>query len=1030
MMKQVKITMPRRALTFVCGLALAATAFGQQVVVKGHVVDATGEPVTGATVRVEGQQGGAVTDIDGNFSLNANSGATITVDYIGYETYKGTASPDMTITLQEGAEKALSEVVVIGYGAVRKSDLTGSVTALRPDSKNKGVVVNPQDMISGKVAGVSVTSEGGAPGGKTNIRIRGGSSLNASNDPLIVIDGVPMDNNGVKGLSNALSMINPQDIESFNVLKDASATAIYGSRGSNGVIIITTKKGRKGQAPQVSYAGSLTISTRRNSVDVMSGDEFREFIKNKYGESSTAYTGLGTANTNWQDEIYRTAISTDHNVTVAGSVGDYLPYRVSAGYTNEQGILKTSNFERFTGALNLSPSFFDNHLNINLNAKVMWAKSKYAETSAIGAAIRMDPTRSVYDYTSSDAANFGNYFAWKTAASYDDSAWPNTQNTNATRNPVALLNANDDRAISRSFIGSADFDYKVHGFEDLRLHATMGADLSGGTQWTDVANWSPAQFYYGKTGFDKIFKRALTFSAYAQYYHDFNDKAKNHFDIMGGYEYQHFFRNQTSRFYGVYPSTSSKAGQIYEFSGSGNGADYDGDGVIENYRYKTENFLVSFFGRANWSLMDGRYLVTATLRDDGSSRFKEHWALFPSAAFAWRIKDENKFREINWMSDLKLRLSWGMTGQQEGNGESGSIGDYNYFPIYTSNAGSGSYYPIIGDGRLSRPDAYNVDLKWETTTTYNIGLDWGLFDQRLTGNIDWYYRLTTDLINNVYVPAGANFSNQVISNIGSLYNTGVEAQFHWRAITTKDWNWNLDYNFTYNKNRIKELIGSSSDYYVATGGISAGTGGNIQAHAVGYPASSFYVYQQVYDENGQPLEGVYVDRNGDGVISEKDKYFYKSPAAPVTMGFASRLEYKNWDLGFSLRASLGNYVFNDLEAASSDLSTTDWTSYATLNNYPTYVLAKNWQTNSNPMSDYFVHNASFLKMDNITIGYSFDQLFKRASWRGIAGRVYGTVSNVFTITKYNGLDPEVYNGIDNNVYPRPISFILGLNLSF
>ncbi|MBM6992440.1 MAG: TonB-dependent receptor [Prevotella sp.] len=1023
MMKQVKITMPRRALTLVCGLALATTVFGQQVVVKGHVVDATGEPVIGATVRVDGQQGGTVTDLDGNFTLNANSGATVTVDYIGYESYKGSASSNMSITLHEGAEKALNEVVVIGYGAVKKSDLTGSVTALKPDSKNKGLVVNPQDMISGKIAGVSVTSSSGAPGAGSTIRIRGGSSLNASNDPLIVIDGVAMDNNGVKGLSNPLSMINPQDIESFNVLKDASATAIYGSRGSNGVIIITTKKGHKGQKPTVSYAGSFTVSKTAKTVDVMDGDEFRNFIKTNYGESSSAYAALGSANTDWQSEIYRTALSHDHNVTVAGSLGSVLPYRVSVGYTSQQGILKTSDFNRYTGAINLSPSLLNDHLTFNINAKGMWAKTKYANTAAIGAAVYMDPTQSVYDYTSSDAANFGNYFGWKSGASFGDSAWPNTLNSNATDNPVALLYGTDDRAISRSFIGNTDVDYKVHGFEDLRLHLTLGAELSDGKQTTDKASWAPDAIYYGSTGFDRIFKRNLSLSAYAQYFHDFKDAARNHFDIMAGYEWQHFYRSETKRYYGVYPSTSSTPGAIYEFSGSGNGADYDGDGVIDNYIYKTENYLVSFFGRTNWSLMD-RYYVTFTLRDDGSSRFKDHWALFPSAAFAWRMKDENKFKEINWLSDLKLRLGWGMTGQQEG------IGDYNYFAIYSVNSGSGSYYPIVGNGSLYRPDAYDANLKWETTTTYNIGLDWGLWNQRFTGSVDWYYRETTDLINYAYVSAGSNFANQVNTNIGSLYNTGVETQLHFLALNTKNWRWTMDYNFTYNKNRISKLINSDPSYYVATGKVSSGTGTMIQAHAVGHPANSFYVYQQVYDEDGNPLEGVYVDRNGDGVISEKDKYFYKSPAAPVTMGFASRLEYKNWDLGFALRASIGNYVYNDLEAGSSNVSTAQWSSYNYLSNRPIYTLAKNWQTYDNPASDYFVHNASFLKMDNITLGYSFDQLFKSGGWHGLAGRLYGTVNNVFTITKYNGIDPEVFDGIDNNIYPRPISFIVGLNLTF
>lgn len=1021
MMKQVKIKLPLRMLTLMGGVLLAAGSWAQNGAIKGQVKDASGEPVMGATITANGKAVG-VTDMDGNYSVDVAPGTELTISYIGMASKKVNAANGAVVTLEDDSE-SLNEVVVIGYGVAKKSDLTGSVTALRPDSKNKGLVVNPQDMITGKIAGVNITSSNGAPGAGATIRIRGGSSLNASNDPLIVIDGIAMDNNGVKGLSNALSLVNPQDIESFNVLKDASATAIYGSRGSNGVIIITTKKGRKGQAPQVSYAGSFTVSQKTGLLDVMSGDEMRSYIKSNYGESSDVYKALGKANTDWQDEIYRTALSHDHNVTLSGSLKN-MPYRVSVGYTNQQGILKKSDFERYTASVNLSPTFLQEHLTVNFSGRGMWAETHYANTDAVGAALWMDPTQPIYDTTSADHENFGGYFEWKSPASYGDSRWPNTNNTNATSNPVALLNGKHDAAISRSFVGSLELDYKVHGFEDLRLHATAGADLSQGRQSTTIKNWSPGNMYYGSGGYDRIFKRNLSFNAYAQYYHDFNDKAKNHFDIMGGYEWQHFWRNQYKRYYGIYPSSSSRKGEIYEFSGSGNGTDYDGDGVIDPYHYKTENYLVSFFGRANWSLMD-RYYVTATVRDDGSSRFKDHWSVFPSFAFAWKINDENLFRNSKVLSDLKLRLGWGQTGQQEG------IGDYNYFAIYTANAGAGSWYPVTGDGTIVRPDAYDANLKWETTTTYNVGIDWGILNQRISGSVDWYYRKTTDLINYAYVSAGSNFANQVNTNIGSMYNTGVEASFHFNPIQTKDWTWMIDYNFTYNKNRISKLINGDPDYYVATGGISSGTGNNVQAHAVGHPMYSFLVYQQVYDKSGKPLEGVFVDRNGDGTISEKDMYYYKSPAAPVLMGLSSRLEYKNWDLGFSLRASLGNYVFNDMKAGSSNVNYSSiFESYNYIANRPTYVLGNNWQTYSYPLSDYFVENASFLKMDNVTLGYSFNNLFKSGSYHGMSGRVYGTVNNVFTITNYDGVDPEVSGGIDNNIYPRPISFIVGLNLTF
>ena len=1004
------------------GLLLSVSAFAQSTI-TGQVKDATGEPVIGASVLINGTSNGTVTDLDGNFSINVQPGATLTISYIGFQKQQVAATNGMVITLQEDQAQQMNEVVVIGYGAVKKSDLTGSVTALKPDSKNKGLVVNAQDMLAGKVAGVSVTSDGGTPGGGANIRIRGGSSLNASNSPLIVIDGVAMDQTGIKGVSNPLALVNPQDIESFNVLKDASATAIYGSRGSNGVIIITTKKGRRGL--QVSYNGSFTVSKNSKNLDVLSADEYRGLIANKFGtdlytldsngnQVPTAYSRLGKANTNWQNEIFRTALSHDHNVAVSGQVANWLPYRVSAGYTNQQGIIKTSNFERFTGALTLNPSFLNDHLKVTLNAKGMWTKNRYADGEAIKAARQFDPTQPVY---ASGYDNFGGYYQWlDDGTALNDSSWPKTYYSLATKNPVSILNLKNDRAISRDFLGSADVDYKVHGFEDLRFHVTAGVDVAKGRQVTDVNPASPQAIYYGSYGWETQLKRNMQLSAYAQYYHDFNDKAKNHFDIMAGYEWAHFWHNTKNAYWSYYPSTNSDA------TLAGKQRNY------VPYYYATENYLVSFFGRANWSLMDGRYMVTATVRNDGSSRFKEHWATFPSFAFAWRVNEENLFKQIDWLSDLKLRLSWGMTGQQEG------IGDYNYFAVYEMNTGNESYYPIAGDGSLARPKAYDPNLKWETTTSYNVGLDWGVLKQRLTGSIDWYYRKTSDLLNSATVPAGSNFRNQVMSNIGSMYNMGVETSLHWLAVNAKDFNWTMDYNFTYNYNKITNLNGGNDpDYFVPTGGISAGTGGNIQAQHVGNAVNSFHVFQQAYDQKGKPLEGVVVDRNSDGKITDADKYYYKAPAAPVTMGFASRFEYRNWDLGFALRASLGNYVYNDAFASTSNMSNSEiYPKSKFLVNRPKDVVADNWLSTetTSTQTDYWVQNASFLKMDNVTLGYSFANLLKQGSWNGITGRIYGTVNNVFCLTKYKGLDPEVFNGIDNNLYPRPISFILGLNLNF
>ena len=989
-------------LTLVVGLFLSVGAFAQQIAVKGIVKDTTGEPVIGANVLVKGTTNGTITDFDGNFQLSANKGEIIVISFIGFTSQELPATTElMNIVLKDDSEM-LSEVVVIGYGVAKKNDLTGSVTAMKPDEMNKGLVTNAQDMMQGKIAGVNVTSASGTPGAGAQIRIRGGSSLNASNDPLIVIDGLAMDNSGVQGLSNPLSMVNPNDIETFTVLKDASATAIYGSRGSNGVIIITTKKGKSGSKPTINYSGNVSVSTKKKTIEVMDGNEFRQFVTNMYGEGSAAVNTLGKANTDWQSEIYRAAVSTDHNVTVSGGLNN-MPYRATVGYTNQQGILKTSKFERLTASLNLSPSFFEDHMKVNLNAKGMIAKTRYANTSAVNAAVWMDPTQNIYD-SRDEYKNFGGYFQWTSnGAALNDPNWPLTYNTLATKNPVALLDQQDDNATSKTFIGNAEFDYKVHGFEDLRLHMNLGADYSTGKQTTIISPYSSTNHYYGYDGWTETDKYNLLFTAYAQYMKDFNDA--HHFDIMGGYEWQHFHREGMSNGWGYYQDThNEKPGQKTEHNANNN-------------PWATENYLVSFFGRANYSLLD-RYMLTATVRYDGSSRFKDHWALFPSFAFGWRMKEEAFLKDVEVLSDLKLRLGYGQTGQQEG------IGDYNYFASYNVNTAVDSFYPLIGNGQLNRPNAYNNNLTWETTTTYNAGLDFGFLNGRLTGNIDWYYRETTDLLNTVSVAAGSNFRNQVMSNIGSLKNTGIEASLNWKAISNNDWLWDLGVNFTYNQNEITELV--DGDYQL-TGGISSGTGNMCQAHAVGHPAGSFYVYQQVYDNNGMPIEGAVVDRNGDGTITTADKYLYKSPSAPWTAGFTSKLMYKNWDFSFSLRASFDNYVFNDLEAGSSNISSSQVLAQSGyLSNRPLNVLEKAWQTYDWVLSDYFVQNGSFLKCDNITLGYSFDKLFGTK----IGGRVYATASNVFTITNYKGIDPEVAGGIDNSLYPRPFTALLGLSLNF
>ena len=997
-------------LTLLVGLFLSIGAFAQQIAVKGHVKDTTGEPVIGANVLVKGTTNGTITDFDGNFMLNVPKDAILSVSFVGYKSAEVKAASTVMVTLEDDSQ-VLDAVVVIGYGSVKKNDMTGSVTAIKPDKLNKGLITNAQDMMTGKIAGVSVISKGGAPGEGATIRIRGGSSLTAENDPLIVIDGLAMDNKGVKGLANPLSMVNPNDIESFTVLKDASATAIYGSRASNGVIIITTKKGQAGARPTISYDGNVSVSTVKSTVDVMDGDQFRSFIKDIWGEDSEAYSKLGNANTDWQKEIFRPAVSTDHNLTISGGLKN-MPYRVSFGYTNQNGIVKTSKFERYTASVSLAPSFFEDHLKINANLKGMIAKNRYADGGAVGSAVSFDPTQSVRSDDPYHQYYFDGYFQWNTdASSLNDDTWKRTFNGNAPGNPVALLEEKDDRAISKSLIGNLELDYKFHFLPDLHAHVNGGMDLSTGKQYTDVSPYSSTNDYYGSYGWEQKDKYNLSLNAYLQYSKDFTDKHR--FDVMAGYEWQHFHDTSDQEYWGLYPLSNNvveNRGQRYNNTSSGSA---------------TESYLVSFFGRVNYTLLD-RYLFTATVRQDGSSRFHKNnrWGLFPSFALGWKLKEEAFLKDVDVLSDLKLRLGYGITGQQNINS-----GDYPYLAVYETNK-DGAYYPILGEGTTYRPNAYNPDLKWEKTTTYNVGLDFGFLNNRINGAVDYYYRKTTDLLNSVFVSAGTNFKNKVLSNVGSLENSGIEFSINSKPVVTTDWTWDLGFNITYNKNEITKLTtGDSENYYVAAGdNIGGGRDMKAMAHAVGHPASSFYVYQQVYDENGKPIENEFVDRNGDGTINGDDRYFYKKPTADVLMGLTSRLSYKSWDFSFSLRASLNNYVYNSVEAGGSDCNPTSVYSFGALNNRPLMGVANNIQSkNDNTLlSDYFVQNASFMKCDNITLGYSFKKLFGAP----IGGRVYAAVQNVFTITKYKGLDPEVEKGLDNNIYPRPLTTLIGLSLNF
>ena len=1032
MMKQVNIKIPFRMLALLLGLFLSVGAFAQ-ITVKGHVKDSMGEDVIGATVRVVGTQTATVTDFDGNFVLKANQGATLSVSFVGYQTATVQAAPTVEVVLQDD-QTVLENVVVIGYGRAKKNDLTGSVTAMKPDEINKGLQTSAQDMLQGKIAGVNITNSGGQPGAGATIRIRGGSSLNASNDPLIVIDGLAMDSYGMEGSSNPLSLVNPNDIESFTVLKDASATAIYGSRASNGVIIITTKKGRAGTAPQVSYNGNVSVGFVKKTLDVMDTDEYLPYIKNLvmksrgYDEAaylaSSEYAALGYydeqgnhlfADTDWQKEIYRTAVSTDHNITVAGGL-KYMPYRVSFGFTNQNGVVKTSDYQRYTASVNMSPQLANGILTFNINVKGMYSKTNWNSGSAIYNAMAMDPTKPIYATTSSMREGYGGYWQWPSTATWADTKWTANKNSLAPQNPVAALDLYSNPGKSRSLIGNIEVVFKGPGLEELQVHVNGGMDLTGGTTRKSISPYSFDNYYYGYYSKGKTDTYNLSFNAYAEYAKEFGI---HHLSAMVGYEWQDFHKKNVFEGYGTYPSTNTEAP----------GEKYD----LKESLYKTGNYLVSYFGRLNYTLAE-RYMLTATLRADGSSRFNwlstaknQQWGYFPSAAFAWKINEEAFLKNANWLSDLKLRLSWGMTGQQEGD----AIGDYSYIPTYTPST-KAAYYDIFGDGSTTRPDAFYQELTWEKTTTWNAGIDLGILNDRLTLNLDAYYRKTTDLINSVVLPVGTNFSNKINKNIGSLHNVGVEAAINWRVLQKKDLQWTLGYNLTWNKNEIDELVdGDNSNYKILHGGLAVGDSGSdgVKAYHVGSPVDAFYVYQQVYDQNGQPVRNLYVDTDGNGIITASDRYFYKKSTPDVTMGLTSKLIWKNWDFSFAMRASLNNYVYNGVEAGGiSNVSMTGLYNGSAWRNVYKDAAEKGWTATNEKtaLSDYFIQNASFFKLDNVTLGYSFSKLFNT----GINGRVFLTAQNVLTATKYKGIDPEIDGGYDGSIYPRPFTGILGLSLNF
>lgn len=979
--------------------AFSFVAFGQQKTVTGSVSDETGTPLSGVTVAVKGKKTTTVTNGAGRFTIVAAPDDILSFSSVGFQSFEQKAGESVTVKINLKASSAsLNEVVVIGYGSSRKKDLTGSVATVTAKDFQKGVITTPEQLISGKVAGVSIISNGGRPGSGSAILIRGGASLSASNSPLIVIDGVPVDNNTVSGGTNPLAFINPNDIESFTVLKDASSAAIYGTRASNGVIIITTKKG-KGGGLRVNFTTANSVSKLVKKVAVLNADQFREIVNSKGTAAQKAQ--LGTANTDWQDQIYQTAFATDNNISLSGGL-KRLPYRVSLGFTNQQGILRTDKMQRFSAAVSLNPTFFDNHLKVDVNLKGSLQNNRFANNAAIGAAVSFDPTQPVYATTK--AERFGGFYEWLDPATTTGLA------NLAGRNPLGQLLQRFDESTPERSIGNVQLDYKFHFLPDLRANLNLGYDISKGEGTIYVSDSSATGYLAGGLGGSndryKQTRNNKVLEFYLAYAKDIK-AIRSRFDILGGYSYNNFlttvynYASYTAR--GVkYPNTDP----AFPFN-------------------KPENTLISYFGRANFSVND-KYLVTATLRRDGSSRFApaNRWGLFPSVALAWNLKNEKLLAGSGALSALKLRASYGVTGQQEG------IGNYDYLSYYALSTVRAQYQ--FGDAYLQgfRPGGFYANRKWEETATTNFAMDFGFLSNRITGSIDVYYKKTKDLLNNVAQPAGTNFAAFIVANVGDMENRGAEFSITTQAVRRSDFTLDFNYNVTYNKNKITNLTVVPKDVNypgVQTGGISGGIGGGFaQIHAVGYSRNTFNLFKQIYDETtGKPIEGFFNDTNRDGIINQSDLVKNKSAVPKVFMGFSSNATYKRWSAGFVLRASFGNYVYNNTISQAGTLNQILGNSVL-YNGSPEYLKTGFAGNSLQLLSDYFISNASFLRMDNLTVGYDLGRVYRNKA----SLRLGATVQNVFVVTKYAGLDPEISNGIDNNLYPRPRVFTISANLDF
>ena len=1003
-MKQVNLRICRTILPLLLGLFLSVGVYAQNITVKGHVKDALGGVIGANVVEKGNTTNGTITDLDGNFTLTVPQGATLVVSFIGYKSQEVAAAPSVVVTLQDDAE-LLETVVVIGYGSVKKNDLTGSVTAIKADEINRGAITSPDQMLQGKVPGLLVTPASGDPTGGATIRIRGAASLYASNDPLIVIDGVPVTSEGGAGMANPLASVNPNDIESYTVLKDASATAIYGSRASNGVIIITTKKGT-GDKMKVSYNSSYSLKQNTSTLEMMTGDQYRQYIKDVYGENDPRLGMMGNANTDWQDLIYRTAFSTDQNVSLYGNAKGVLPYRVSLGYTYDQATLKEGDNQRANLGISLSPKFFQDHLSVNVNLKGIYNRANYPNSGAVGSAVDFDPTQSPYFYDANgniDTSKAGGYFNWINA---DGSA-----NTMASINPLSQLYDNYNVNDTWRSMGNVQLDYKIHGFEDLRVNLNLGYDLARteGTKYSELGSIlsmrNGAQDYYENYANNNA-NTLLEF--YANYNKEFGI---HHLDVMAGYSWQHnYVKYDNIQYY------NNDRSNVY----------------LDNPTDRKEYYLVSFFGRVNYSL-NSKYLFTVSLRDDASSRFSKsnRWGLFPSAAFAWNIAEENFLKESDApISSLKLRLGWGQTGQQD----IGIDRCYAYQAKYTQSSALATRIPW-GNGYIYTlaPNAYNPDIKWETTEIYNVGLDFGFLKGRINGTIDAYLRKTKDLLNDVTTPMGVNFSNKVISNVGDMENKGLEFNLNFIPIERKDMRWTINVNGTWQDTKITKLTNNPTPDYlgVEVGANMGGTGGYTSLYSVGYSPYTYHLYQQAYDENGKPLQNVLVDRDGNGEITAQDRYITDKSIQPKFFyGIGSQFTYKNWDFGFNAHGSVGGYALNRIKMNTATSYSDDYTK-GYLNNLSPYCMETGWTatiSEQQKYSDMFLENTTFFRMDDINVGYTFDKI---KNWGGKI-RVAASVQNVFTITKYSGLDPEltVADGVDNNLIPRPRLYTLRLNINF